>query len=118
MYMYVWVQDEGDIETKIAKKREFLAKSGTPFQPTPVFIGEIHNIRSNIVVFDDVRYNVPDIISALELTFCIYFALHAEYPTECDQVWLFIQQALFNIRVPSDNKKSSMTVRRLTGQIL
>ena len=90
-----------------------MAKTKETFQPTPVFVGSYTNITTCMVVFDYIRYIVPDVISAIELTFYTFFALNAKYPSDSEQIWLFLQQAVFGIKLPGDGKRNGMSITKL-----
>ena len=64
-----------------------------------------------MVVFDNVRWNLTDPITAIELAFATFFALDLQYPDDSDQMWLFVQQGLFNIFLPGDGKRIGMSLK-------
>lgn len=86
----------------------------TTFQPTLVFIGPPSNIHSFFVVFDDIRYECESIVECVQLAFAIFCALDVAYPVESEQIWLFLQETLFHIKLPGS--KTSLSATRLIGQ--
>lgn len=43
-------------------------------------------------------YNVETPLKAIEVTFKVFHALHTLYTSDAEQLWLLIQQGLFNIK--------------------
>lgn len=65
-------------------------------QPFIVIVGQnLRNIDSYYVVVDDVLYKLDNILSAIDTCFKIFMVLDARYPTESEQVWLFLQQYIY-----------------------
>lgn len=81
------------------------------FQPTPIIVGEdLDNITASYVRVNDTLYMVESPLKAIEVTFKAIHALNALYPPEAEQVWLVIQQALFNLKTYYDKQFVSVNL--------
>ena len=82
----------------------------------PIFVGSsISNIESCYVLINETQYLCPTPLFALQLTFIAFFSLHAHFPEEGTQVWLFIQRLIFQITRPED--KPSTNLRTILNQL-
>jgi len=79
------------------------------FQPTLIFVGEPEKFIAYYVLLDDQKFQVPSPVEAIELTFNLFTALHAEYPADCAIVWQFIQQSIYDIKYPKDKKSITLS---------
>ena len=66
-------------------------------------------IHQNIVVIDDVLYEVESTLKAIDITFKAFHALHANYPVESERIWLFLQKAIYNIETQWDKQEGTVT---------
>uniref|UniRef100_A0A8D9B1I3 Uncharacterized protein n=1 Tax=Cacopsylla melanoneura TaxID=428564 RepID=A0A8D9B1I3_9HEMI len=104
------VGSDSDIDTQVQQRR----KKGERIQPHIVYSGNSPFTPSKVfVVFDDVKYLQPDIVSAVDATFKIIMALNALYPEPSKDVWLLIQIGLFEIKTVFDPKSLNQTVRTI-----
>lgn len=101
-------QNATDIHKTINERREILQKVGSTLQPIPIFVGPKIKIEESFVLINDTLYHCNSPLNALELAFISFFVLHAEYPEEALQVWLFVQRLLFDIKVKGDKISSSL----------
>lgn len=73
-------------------------------QPYIIIVGHsFREIESYYVVVDNILYKLDNILQALDICFKIFMVLDARYPTECEQVWLFLQ--LYIYKQPTKNDK-------------
>jgi len=73
-------------------------------QPFIIIVGpSVREIESYYVVVDDVLYKLDNILKAIDICFKIFMVLDAQYPIECEQVWLFFQ--LYIYKQPTENDK-------------
>ncbi|XP_034236585.1 uncharacterized protein LOC117642456 [Thrips palmi] len=88
-----------DLRTAIKRRGEKLQLNKQRAQP---FIAVVGGTKAYFCV-DKVVYSCNNILSALESCYKSFFALHALYPPECEQVWLIIQRCLYRMETPYDN---------------
>ena len=85
------------IEDRIQK----LEKRGLVLHPCIITIEE-KKLVDFCVYFDAIFYKCQTLLNALDLLFKVYHVLNLNYPPEAEPLWLFIQQALFQIHTPYD----------------
>lgn len=105
------IKSPAHLDASITLRKEKMASLGFSVQPYIVIIGptvaEIHTryIIINNVKYSsktDVRYDSTSIINAVDTCFKILFALNAAYPSECANVWFFIQKVLYKLTTKYD----------------
>lgn len=65
---------------------------------------DIKNITSSYVIIDQNLYKVPSVLKAIDICFKVFHVLHVQYPLECEQIWLFLQKAIYKISTTWDKK--------------
>jgi len=92
------------IETEIKQKRTKAFEFKQTVQPFIIIVGPtVREIESYYVVVDEVLYKLDNILKAIDICFKIFMVLDAQYPIECEQVWLFFQ--LYIYKQPTENDK-------------
>lgn len=73
-------------------------------QPFIIIVGlSLREIESYYVVVDDILYKLDNILRAIDICFKIFMVLDAQYPIECEQIWLFFQ--LYIYKQPTKHDK-------------
>jgi hypothetical protein len=85
-----------------AELEEILSKNITQIQPCLLVVGEINNPKQIMVYFDSIKYVISTIIKAIKICFSIFYVFNIEYPIECGNFWLFIQQYYFKFKTSYD----------------
>ncbi|KAB0798717.1 hypothetical protein PPYR_09710 [Photinus pyralis] len=99
------VKIAGEIKPSLERRRSKLATYGLTLQPTPILVGEdFASLEKCYVAVDDVFYEVPTPLKAVDVAFSIIHALNACYPSEAEQVWLIIQRCVYELTTPYDKK--------------
>ncbi|KAK9736409.1 hypothetical protein QE152_g12506 [Popillia japonica] len=99
------VNTVSEVHISIDKKREKATKYGVTVQPYVLAVGpDLNNIISSYLVIDRNVYKVQSMLKAIDICFKTYRALHLQYPLECEQIWLFLQKAIYGISTPCDKK--------------
>ncbi|XP_036148758.1 uncharacterized protein LOC105835274 isoform X2 [Monomorium pharaonis] len=97
------IKTPGDIEIEIQQKRNKALELKQTVQPFIIIVGlSLRQIDSYYVVVDDVLYKLDNILKAIDICFKIFMVLDAQYPTECEQVWLFFQLYIYKQRTKND----------------
>lgn len=63
------------------------------------------------MIADNIVYEMPNIIKAVDTCFKIIWALNLEYPIECLPVWQFLQRVIYTFSdkaVPKDKVSASV----------
>ena len=77
----------------------------TPLQPFVIVVGPtLESIQASYINLDRILYKVESPLKAVDVCYKIFHALNAKYPPECEQVWLLIQQNLYNYESEYDKK--------------
>ncbi|XP_047986882.1 uncharacterized protein LOC125233141 isoform X2 [Leguminivora glycinivorella] len=99
----IHVKCAAHIEDTIARRAEKLREMELTLQPSIVIVGpSIKEISGRYIIVNNVRYEVTSIINAVDACFKIIFVLNAQYPAESNNVWQFIQTALYQIKTKYD----------------
>ncbi|CAH0547975.1 unnamed protein product [Brassicogethes aeneus] len=102
---FLLLENINDLEPELSLRASKYANYKLTSQPIPVIIGEsLSNIEGCYVCFNDIRYRVDTPLKAVDLCFKVYHTLNAEYPKECDSVWMFIQTYIYEIKTEYDRK--------------
>ena len=89
------------------RQKLFAAKK--QLQLFPVIIGEnTASITESYVYNNNFPYKVESSLRAIDVCFKVYHALHASYPFQSSQPWLFIQQAIYQLKTEWDEHVPSV----------
>lgn len=67
-------------------------------QPSVCVVGAPEKPDGFYILVDDVLYKVDSTVRCLELIFKVFHSLDIEYPAECESVWLFVQELIFDMK--------------------
>lgn len=73
----------------------------------PLFVVWPEGIAS-YVVLNTIHYACVSVIDAIDLTFKVIFALDVRYLKESEQIYLFLQQYLYDIQENSQDSVASV----------
>ncbi|KAE8738601.1 hypothetical protein FOCC_FOCC015915 [Frankliniella occidentalis] len=88
-----------DLRAREAKNKRYQLRT----QPIIVAVGSSYSKIDYYVSVCKCLYKVNNCFEALDSCFKAFFALHAEYPFESEQIWLLIQRCVFKIKTSYDN---------------
>lgn len=91
------------MHTILEARQTKLTKFNLTCQPIPVVIKEKEKKQTN---FEYLNLESP--IKAVDVAFKSYHALHAFYPPESEQLWLFLQRAVYGFDSKWDKKYDSV----------
>ncbi|KAJ8909351.1 hypothetical protein NQ315_014971 [Exocentrus adspersus] len=87
-----------DLDSNLLKRKVKLDLYNLPMQPVGVGIGDIEKgIEYFYLVINQIKYKVNSSIRCLELLYKAIHALNLEYPPECQQIWLVVQELIFKM---------------------
>ncbi|XP_011302160.1 uncharacterized protein [Fopius arisanus] len=112
---FVHLQSAVDLEAILAAGKSHTAQHCLQHQPIPILIGPLTNVEASYVILEDVLYEVPSVIAACDVTLKICYAALCEYPPNSRSLWLFLQQAYFDIFEKKD--KPATVLNALIGEI-
>lgn len=100
------------MRTILEARQTKLTKFNLTCQPIPVVIKEKEKKQTKykcLVKYDNFEYvNLESPIKAVDVAFKSYHALHAFYPPESEQLWLFLQRAVYGFDSKWDKKYDSV----------
>lgn len=98
------------MKAEITKIQQVRQKSGRDLQPFIIFVGEEPSeLRNFYVYFEGVTYEVDTPLAAVEICFKVFHVLSLAYPTDCVNIWMFIQKQFFSIDIDTDIIPSVVT---------
>lgn len=114
------MEREENIAEALGRQKGRLVASESAFPPIPVFVGEISNLSAiyvytNCLAENPTRYEVDSVVEALNLTFMSTFALQCEFQYRAKNIWLFIQQGFYGIKLSKD--KCNQSINTMIGHI-
>ncbi|KAI8115639.1 hypothetical protein CVS40_12277, partial [Lucilia cuprina] len=93
-------KEELDMKLKLLKLQK------CNIQPRLLILGEIANVKEIFVYFDEIKYPMVQIITAVDILFKIFFVFNLEFPIESDLFYNFMQQFFYEIN--SEKKYSKV----------
>ncbi|KAE8742014.1 hypothetical protein FOCC_FOCC012455 [Frankliniella occidentalis] len=108
------VKDASDIKNRLKIRQDQMEKRGLKCQPLVVICGPtLLEFTHCQVSINGVLYTVPGPLQAVDLAFKSFQVLHAWYPIECEQAWLFIQKEVYKITSRLDKTNSAALIIQL-----
>ncbi|XP_023310085.1 uncharacterized protein LOC108905534 isoform X1 [Anoplophora glabripennis] len=95
-----------DLDARLNDRRKKLQEFDIKIQPIMVVVGPLQNPQAFFVVLDNQRYMFNDILTTLDVTFKIFFALDIPFPCECRYLWQTIDQLVYRINANVDPASS------------
>lgn len=103
MLFRLCLQNPADLEDKIELQRNRAAALNLTLKPFIILEGrDDSSISAYYVCVDNTRYKIGSVLEAIDICYKSFFVLHACYPKECQQVWLFIQNCLYKMSTKYD----------------
>lgn len=95
-----------DIDRYCGDREAFVASKGIPEQPFLVAVGPSWSTVSQyeLVVYNGMRYQFPDIRSAIANAYRISWALDCAYSKDSATCWMFIQRAMYQMTSKYDTE--------------
>lgn len=98
------LDNESSLPDEITERRKTLAELKLTLQPWIVYVGNFLTPTKVFIIVDDIIYTVDSIVTAVDITFKIFYSTHAEYTAHCFNIWLFIQLGFYNLKTKFDGK--------------
>ncbi|XP_055372226.1 uncharacterized protein LOC129606133 [Condylostylus longicornis] len=109
MKVFESVKDSRVLTEKIDSRRKLCAEKKETLQPFIAFIGDTFaSIQNAYVIIDNIIYKLDNPISAIDVCFKCFSALHAKFPQHCFPVWQFIQLYIYEIQTEFDKKFTTL----------
>lgn len=105
------VLSSAEVQETITRRREKLVGLDQTLQPFVIIVGSsLKEITNYLVVVDNTFYCLQSIISAVDCCFKLIISFNAEYPSESEGIWYFIQKGLYNLNTPLDKNFTSVNM--------
>jgi len=79
-------------------------------QPFIIFVGrDASSVNAYYICIDNVLYKIESALKAIDICYKSFFALHACYPKESEQIWLLIQKCLYKMTTEHDVSNNKVT---------
>ena len=99
------------LETDKEKRREKLKSHRLHLQPFVAVVGDLENPDQYLVCVDEFFYEVSSALQAVDMVFKSFFALHTPFPPEAEQLWLFLQIAVYGFTTHEDGSFTGVTTK-------
>lgn len=111
------VSTAADILRYCEDREKLITAKGIPNQPYILAVGSswANVTQYEIVINKTLRYQVPNIFSAIKYTFQVYWALDCAYPKDSAPCWMFVQRAMFQMKSKFD--REGVPLRELLSQV-
>ncbi|XP_063698588.1 uncharacterized protein LOC134829450 [Culicoides brevitarsis] len=110
---FLYAKTFGELQTKMTDRKAKLNKLSLPILPLIGAIGDsFGDLQRNFVIINNIFYEFPSLIDAVDACFKIFIALKAEYPPEGHNFWAFIQKFVYQI-----GNKSTMAINCLWSDL-
>lgn len=105
------VESEADVQVAIKERRQKLQRLGISLQP---FIIWCRESGASFTVCDNTFYKFTTLPEAVDVTFKIFHATAARYPTESYSIWLIIQIGFYKVKTSYDRMSQSVKETLIT----
>ncbi|XP_075148254.1 uncharacterized protein LOC142229060 [Haematobia irritans] len=106
----LWALNASELQSKIKNTIDYYFKNKQTLQPIICGIGQSHtNFNELFVYYGNIFYKVANHVLALDTCFKLFNVLDLKYPDSCKNVWLFLQQHIYEI-VVDDSEKTPILV--------
>lgn len=100
----------------MTERKAKLHRLGLPILPLVGAIGpSFGDLQRNFVIINNIFYEFPSLIDAVDACIKIFIALRSEYPPEGVNFWTFIQKFVYQVETPWD--KQSMVIHTLWSDL-
>lgn len=72
-------------------------------QPFVIVVGaNLFALKEFYIFFYDTSFKCKSFLQAIDVCFKLFFVLNIRFPVECELLWLFIQQFIYEIKLKTD----------------
>ncbi|XP_067620466.1 uncharacterized protein [Eurosta solidaginis] len=96
------VNTVNDVGNKLDNLKTSLYARGETLQPLIIAIGSDLSDCKFYVYYDDIKYELPSFLSALDICFKTFHVLHLKYPQDSIEFWTFVQRYFYSIELTED----------------
>lgn len=105
------VEHDGDVNAALERHWMRMRLMGQAVSPVPVVVGPtLDQLQTALVAIDEnTAFYVPSALCAVDLCFKCFHALQVPYPPQAQNVWMFLQHALYQVATPTDRMSVSVS---------
>lgn len=98
------VKEDSDVSGALERHFCRMRLLGHPVSPLPVIVGQsLDKLQTAFVAIDEnTAFYVSNGVHAVDLCFKCFHALQVAYPPQAQNVWLFLQHAVYQVATPTD----------------
>ncbi|KAB0804375.1 hypothetical protein PPYR_01345 [Photinus pyralis] len=101
----------GSIEECIVKRRNKLSELNLTVQPYMIVVGASYScITESYVIIDTNVYKTCSVLHAFDFLFKAFHSLNANYPKECEHIWLVVERILYNLESSAIQSPAVLTL--------
>ncbi|XP_075165203.1 uncharacterized protein LOC142237695 [Haematobia irritans] len=105
----LWALNASELQSKIKFKIDEFFKNKQTLQPIICGIGpsKTHFVEI-FVYYGNIFYKLPSLVLALDVCFKIFCVLDLKYPEYCQNIWLFLQEHIYEIKLGDIDKTPNL----------
>ncbi|XP_043284449.1 uncharacterized protein [Venturia canescens] len=107
------IENSGELDSQLEKRRTKLLKYGLTLQPFVVIIGSKTSFSSVLVIVNDAKYECSNLMAAVDCCFKITWALSTKYQMESEIIWKFLEKYVYDIKSDEVSDKIFLSVDAL-----
>lgn len=84
------------LEEQIEQRKKKMQSVKQTVQPYIIVVGPtLTQIESYYVCIDDIKYEVNNILNAVDICYKAFQVFNAKYSVDCEQIWTFFQKYIY-----------------------
>ena len=106
-----FLQTTDDVKTEIEAIEKKASENHIRVQPYAIVVEkDLSEITESYVWYDGIQHKVNSPRDAVDVTFKVIHALHADYPKQSECHWLLLQKGIYKIRTPWDKENYEVDI--------
>lgn len=101
-YNLLFLQSVSQLKEIDDEKSKKALRTGERLQPYMIFVNTDGEVTYFYVIINKHFYKVESALKAIDICFKSFFVFNLNYPSQCQQIWEFIQKCLYEINTKFD----------------
>lgn len=104
------MQSFHELQERTDSRRQKLLEFNATLQPFAAIVGELENPEGFYIVVNNMHYKVESSVRMIELLYKLFHAFDVAYPLECESVWLFINELIFEMKTSQKSASAASVI--------
>lgn len=87
-----------ELEASLERQRTKCLQNGDTLQPLPIIIGNNFDTLKCLIAIDSYIFETESVLNCIDICFKLYHSLNANYPTESQHIWCFMQKYIYDLK--------------------